>query len=75
MDNSNYADVCGMAPHQEQIAKVYRMADFCRKYNVSEIPDPYYERAEGFEYVLDLLEDACAALADSIAEQSSAESV
>ena len=26
------------------------------------IPDPYYEGAEGFELVLDLLENACANL-------------
>ena len=30
------------------------------------VPDPYYEGAEGFELVLDLLEDSCEALLDHI---------
>ncbi|HIU55769.1 MAG TPA: low molecular weight phosphotyrosine protein phosphatase, partial [Candidatus Gallibacteroides avistercoris] len=28
------------------------------------IPDPYYGGSSGFEQVLDILEDACAGLAD-----------
>ena len=32
-------------------------ADLATKYD--HIPDPYYEGAEGFELVLDLLESAC----------------
>ena len=30
------------------------------------VPDPYYGGAEGFEYVLDVLEDACAGLLTSL---------
>ena len=30
------------------------------------VPDPYYGGAEGFEYVLDLLEDACAGLLEEL---------
>ena len=30
------------------------------------VPDPYYGGSEGFEYVLDILEDACAGLLQSI---------
>jgi protein-tyrosine phosphatase len=30
------------------------------------VPDPYYGGAEGFEHVLDLLEDACAELLKAI---------
>ena len=39
------------------------MTDFCRKYTeYKEVPDPYYEGADGFELVLDLLEDAVGGL-------------
>ena len=31
------------------------------------VPDPYYEGSEGFELVLDLLENGCANLADALA--------
>ena len=32
------------------------------------IPDPYYEGAEGFELVLDLLENGCANLYDMMTD-------
>ena len=48
---------------QEERAKIFKMTDFCRKSTLySEIPDPYYEGPQGFELVLDLLEDAVAGL-------------
>jgi protein-tyrosine phosphatase len=31
-------------------------------YNSAEVPDPYYGGANGFEHVLDLVEDACEGL-------------
>lgn len=33
--------------------------DFCRQHDEREVPDPYYGGAEGFEQVIDLLEDGC----------------
>jgi protein-tyrosine phosphatase len=30
------------------------------------VPDPYYGGAEGFEHVLDLLEDACEGLLEGL---------
>lgn len=36
------------------------MTDFCRHHpDRTYVPDPYYEGHEGFELVLDLLEDGC----------------
>ncbi len=43
------------------------MTDFCRAYTgATHVPDPYYEGAEGFERVLELLEDACGGLFESL---------
>ena len=39
--------------------KLSLMTDYCDKVAADEVPDPYYEGPEGFEYVLDILEDAC----------------
>lgn len=65
MDDSNYDNLRRLAPTLEDEAKVVRMADFLRQHpNFYSIPDPYYEGAEGFEIVLDLLEDGCQHLAD-----------
>lgn len=71
MDDANYERVCRMAPERRHIEKVCRMVDFCRHHpQWSHIPDPYYEGREGFELVLDLLEDGCEGLADAVtAEQ------
>jgi protein-tyrosine phosphatase len=33
------------------------------------IPDPYYTGADGFELVLDLLEDACAELYEQLEQE------
>ncbi len=63
MDDSNYERVHRLAPTIEAAQKIYRMTDFCRTDpDATYVPDPYYEGAEGFEKVLDLLEDACAGL-------------
>lgn len=65
MDDSNYSRLRGFAATPEEQSKIVRMADFCRRHpGWDHVPDPYYEGAEGFELVLDLLEDACQALVD-----------
>ena len=67
MDESNRRNLCRIAPTVEAQNKIVMMADFAdltTRYD--HIPDPYYEGAEGFELVLDLLESACANLYDNI---------
>ncbi|XP_024528228.1 uncharacterized protein LOC9631047 [Selaginella moellendorffii] len=46
--------------------KVKLMCSYCQKNEATEVPDPYYGGPAGFEKVLDLLEDACEGLLDSI---------
>lgn len=67
MDDSNYERASRTAPDMESVAKLHRMTDFARKHVWDHIPDPYYEGAEGFELVLDLLEDCLSGLLESIA--------
>ncbi|KAG6524843.1 putative low molecular weight protein-tyrosine-phosphatase slr0328 [Zingiber officinale] len=55
--------------------KVKLMCSYCKKHSESEVPDPYYGGSQGFEKVLDLLEDACESLLQSIAAESSHASV
>ncbi len=67
MDDRNISGLKGFARTDEEEEKVVRMTDFSRRLtHFDHVPDPYYEGAEGFELVLDLLEDACGSLADSI---------
>lgn len=67
MDASNLQNLRQMAPSVEAARKIVGMAEFftpgCR-YDC--VPDPYYEGAEGFELVLDLLDGACANLYEAL---------
>nr|GMD20388.1 putative low molecular weight protein-tyrosine-phosphatase slr0328 [Ipomoea batatas] len=49
--------------------KVHLMCSYCKKHDETEVPDPYYGGPQGFEKVLDLLEDACDSLLDTILAQ------
>ena len=69
MDDSNYHDIVRLSPDLESQKKVYRMVDFLQKLKHDHIPDPYYMGADGFELVLDLLEDACEGLLENIEQK------
>ena len=67
MDDSNYENVSRIAPERKYLNKVYRFVEFSRNHpQWSYVPDPYYEGREGFELVLDLLEDGCQTLLDEL---------
>lgn len=67
MDDSNYSRLKSMAPTVEDEKKVVRMIDYVKGYpQYFSVPDPYYEGSEGFELVLDLLEDGCANLLENL---------
>lgn len=60
MDDMNYENVHRLAPSREDARKIFRMREFFRRHpDWSYVPDPYYEGTEGFELVLDMLEDGC----------------
>jgi protein-tyrosine phosphatase len=59
MDEQNIDGLKDKAHTLEELNKIYRMVDFSVKYQPTHIPDPYYGGDQGFEHVIDLLEDAC----------------
>ena len=65
MDNRNVDELRHRAPSVETMQKVHQMTEFSRNRLYDYVPDPYYSGAEGFELVLDLLEDACQGLLDA----------
>ena len=67
MDDQNYEDLMHLAPSVEATHKIKRMASYLTTHSISYIPDPYYMGRDGFELVLDLLEEACTNLYLSIA--------
>jgi len=69
MDNGNVRDVQHMVATVEQQAKVVMLGNYIRQnHHYDYVPDPYYEGSEGFELVLDLLEDSCECLLNHIVE-------
>ena len=66
MDDNNYDKLRRLAPTLEAEAKVKRMTDFCTQHVIDHVPDPYYGGAQGFENVIEILEDACAGLLTSL---------
>lgn len=63
MDDRNISDLRDAAPTLEDMGKIIKMSDLAVNHPEADcVPDPYYEGAEGFELVLDLLEDSCAEL-------------
>lgn len=74
MDDANYYDLLSLAPSVESESKVVRMADYITSRPADSVPDPYYEGADGFELVLDLLEEACENLYVALTDKGSAPS-
>ena len=70
MDHRNIADLNDRAPGPEEQKKIHRMTDYCTRIPTDHVPDPYYGGSEGFEYVIDILEDACAGLLNALTRDS-----
>ncbi len=83
MDAANLAAIRRAGQHWQKEGKVassdwenkvglmtnYLKEDGKFKSKFNEVPDPYYGGEQGFELVLDLLEDACEGLLDTLAEK------
>ena len=66
MDRNNYTDLLTLDKEAEFVEKISMMTSYCTDHDDEEVPDPYYGGPQGFEHVLDLLEDACEGLLNKI---------
>ena len=66
MDDYNIRDLKDRIKDKNDLSKIHKMTDFAREFNYDEIPDPWYGGEEGFELVLDLLEDSCNGLLEKL---------
>ena len=64
MDHDNRRHVQAMAKElgPRASAEIRCITSYCQRFDADHIPDPYYGGSQGFEHVLDLLEDACEGL-------------
>ncbi|MDO6446097.1 low molecular weight protein-tyrosine-phosphatase [Colwellia sp. 1_MG-2023] len=57
MDKQNIKELHKVAP-AHLTGKIKLFLDFSANFEENEVPDPYYGGAKGFQFVLDLVEDA-----------------
>jgi protein-tyrosine phosphatase len=65
MDKGNLANLSQFCSSQEQ-HKLKLFMEFSRAFSEREVPDPYYGGNQGFENVLDMVEDAASGLLQEI---------
>ena len=65
MDNSNYSNIIALAKDKEEISKVKLLLSETN-IETKEVPDPYYDKDEGFEIVFRLIDKACEAIAKKL---------
>ena len=58
MDNANLHDVLHHVQNETERQKVKLILDYPNT-TVKQVPDPYYGGEDGFDYVFNLLEEAC----------------
>ena len=58
MDKANHRDLLSIKPNNSHAQLLLFLREF-GSMGYDEVPDPYYGGEQGFELVLDLLEDAC----------------
>ncbi len=68
MDNSNFKDLLKAAPSEEHKKKVRKMVDYSINSSQKHVPDPYYGGADGFELVIEILEDTCNGLLNELSK-------
>jgi len=66
MDKDNFRNLLSFDTEKKYSSKIFMMTSFSSDKQFSEVPDPYYSGPEGFELVLDILEDACSGLLKKI---------
>lgn len=68
MDESNYAQLNAMASSDQDRKKIVPFISLCKSFKdkYKDVPDPYYGGMSGFDHVLDVCEEGCIALFESI---------
>lgn len=72
-DHSVYHALLAMTDHVENKAKVHLMTYLSEAFLDEDIPDPYYGGEDGFERVLDMLEESCRLILDDVEKRLSKE--
>jgi protein-tyrosine phosphatase len=69
MDSQNYEDIKSHDLKGIYTNKIFKMVQFCKKYRMNRVPDPYNLGPQGFEDVLNILEDGCSGLFNKVKDE------
>ncbi|NOX08744.1 MAG: low molecular weight phosphotyrosine protein phosphatase [Gammaproteobacteria bacterium] len=69
MDSENYRGLKHICPPGYE-HKLHRFLEYARYTKTLDVPDPYYGAGDGFEQVLDLIEDASQGLLETLRKES-----
>lgn len=67
MDKSNLSSLRGLCPQEYQGKLLLLLSHGSGEHQ--EVPDPYYSGADGFELVLDLIEESCQSFLDLLQDR------
>lgn len=62
MDDDNYEEITSLDKKNKYKNKIFKIVSFVNNHKVDEVPDPYYSGSDGFELVLNILEDSVSGL-------------
>ena len=66
MDDSNKTNVLALAKNNNDRAKVKLILNESNTEITSNVPDPYYDKDQGFEIAYNMLHDACTCISDKL---------
>ena len=68
MDDENYRNVMSLKNREpySDVCKVRKIQDFANSFLEKEVPDPYFGGEQGFDYVLNILDDSTSGFLDYI---------
>ena len=68
MDNSNFKNINDLKnrSYSSDFSSIKKIQDFRNSFKDEEVPDPYFGGEEGFDHVLDILEDSVNGFLESI---------
>lgn len=70
LDNEIYNSLKSLDKRKKYSNKLFKMIEFYSNQDYDGVPDPYYFNSEGFELVLDILEDSCRGLLNKLKEDA-----
>lgn len=68
MDHDNLERLSALCP-QANAQQLRLLMSFATRHDADEVPDPFYGEGDGFERVLDYVEDACEGIVDMLRQR------